>query len=56
MDQLIATAHERVQQWITNYPELQLWDDIPWQGATNQIFYGARASEPVVFNTTTAHK
>jgi len=49
MDQLLATAHERVQQWITAYPELQLWDDVPWQGGTNQIFYGACAGAPIVF-------
>lgn len=49
MEQLIATARERVQHWISDYPELQLWEEIPWQGATNQIFYGTRAGAPIVF-------
>ncbi len=49
MDQLIATARERIGQWIIDYPELQLWDKIPRQGATNQVFYGTRAGEPIVF-------
>ncbi len=49
MEQLLAIARERVQQLITGYPELQLYDDIPWQGGTNQIFYGARADAPIVF-------
>ena len=49
MDQLIATARERVQHWIMDYPELQLWDEIPWQGASNQIFYGTRTGAPIVF-------
>ncbi|RIK31072.1 MAG: hypothetical protein DCC55_36760 [Chloroflexi bacterium] len=49
MDQLLQTARERVQQFISVYDELRLWDDAPIQSATNRVLYGERAGKPVVF-------
>jgi aminoglycoside phosphotransferase (APT) family kinase protein len=49
MDPLLQIARERVQQWISDYNELKLWDDAPTQSATNRVLYGERAGEPIVF-------
>lgn len=49
MDQLLNTAQTQVRQLVARYAELQLWEEIPDQGATNQVFYGACAGQPVVF-------
>lgn len=49
MDQLLAVAHERVDQLISDYPELQRWEELPFQSATNRALYGTCNGEPVVF-------
>lgn len=49
MDQLFTTARQQMQAFVSNYDELQLWDEMPFQSATNRVLYGERAGEPVVF-------